>query len=271
METPKDKNYLILTIDTQQPVEISDFIGVLNGINNQFNKFVKDNYPDIQDSSKFYLTEVRKGSAVMDLLPSLYPLIEHINHANIIDTFVTSWGTRLTTYFSEKGRDKKATKSDLKDVLDTVKAIASDPQAKQSIEYVKHVDGIKKTKTIIKFETPQAKTALIEASEHIIELEAINNAEHERVTMFFERPSKIDSSIGRRSGEKVIIEDISSKSKPLIYASEMAEQRIKHELNNSDDNPFKKAFIVDVNVEMRKDTIWAYKITHVHQIIPVEE
>jgi predicted nucleic acid-binding Zn ribbon protein len=58
---------------------------------------------------------------------------------------------------------------------------------------------------------------------------------------------------------------------PLIYASDLAEQRIKHEISEADDNVFRKGFIVDVNVETRGGRPVAYRIANLHQVIELPD
>jgi hypothetical protein len=77
--------------------------------------------------------------------------------------------------------------------------------------------------------------------------------------------------VGKRSGEPVQIEDISEKELPLIYASDLAEQRIKHEILEVEDNVFKKGFVVDVNVETRGGRPVAYRATNLHQVIDLPD
>jgi len=266
-----DRNYFILTIDANAPVELSEFIGALDSMNNQFKKHIKKSAPDLEDSYKIYVKEVRKGSYVVEFLPALLPLIEHIEHADIVCDFLYKWKDRLKKYFTEKGRDKKASKSDLQDILKAVEVIATNPNSSQHLDYVVHKDGKAEKETIFKFDTREANQARKEIKDHIIEIEAITDNSKSRATMVFERPSSTDASIGKRSGERVIIEEIDTRPRPLIYASELSERQIKHELNNSDDNPFKKAFIVDVNIEYRNQKPWAYRVTDVHQIIPLDD
>jgi hypothetical protein len=73
--------------------------------------------------------------------------------------------------------------------------------------------------------------------------------------------------MGKRTGERVKIEELSSRDLPLIYASDLAEQRIKHEVREADDNVYKKGFVVDVNVQLVSGKPAAYRITNVHQVI----
>jgi hypothetical protein len=85
--------------------------------------------------------------------------------------------------------------------------------------------------------------------------------------MVFSQSNVKDTTLGKRTGERVIIEAISERDLPLIYASELAEQRIKHEIRVGDENVYKKGFIVDVNVETRGGNPVGYRVTNVHQVI----
>ena len=62
------------------------------------------------------------------------------------------------------------------------------------------------------------------------------------------------------NGERVKTEQVYDRDFPLIYASDLAEQRIKHEIREADDNLFKKGFIVDVNVETMGGRSVAYRV-----------
>jgi len=80
-----------------------------------------------------------------------------------------------------------------------------------------------------------------------------------------------DLALGKRTGEWVQIEEISDKDLPLIYASDLAEQRIKHEIREADENVYKKGFVVDVNVQTKGGRLVAYRITNLHQVIDLSE
>lgn len=89
--------------------------------------------------------------------------------------------------------------------------------------------------------------------------------------MAFEQSNKKDSAVGKRTGEWVKIEAISDRHLPLVYASELAEARIKHEIRESEDNVYKKGFVIDVNVEHRGGKPVAYRVTNVHQVIDLPD
>jgi hypothetical protein len=58
---------------------------------------------------------------------------------------------------------------------------------------------------------------------------------------------------------------------PLVYASDLAEQRIKHEIAEAENNVFKKGFIVDVNVQTKGGRPVAYRVTNLHQVIDLPD
>jgi hypothetical protein len=79
------------------------------------------------------------------------------------------------------------------------------------------------------------------------------------------------AGVGKRSGERVVIDEISEKPLSLIYGSELAEQRIKHEIREADENVYKKGFVVDVNVRSVGGKPVAYAVTNIHQVIDLPE
>jgi len=51
----------------------------------------------------------------------------------------------------------------------------------------------------------------------------------------------------------------------------LAEQRIKHEIKEADENVFKKAFEVGVSVELVNGKPAAYRVTEVYQVIDLPD
>ena len=69
--------------------------------------------------------------------------------------------------------------------------------------------------------------------------------------------------------EPIEIEDFARmfKALALTYGSQMAEERVRHEIRDDEYNVYKKGFVVDVNVQKRNGKPVAYSVTHVHQIV----
>lgn len=270
-------SYIVVKIETKNPIELGDFVSEFTAVSSQYEKFMRENYPDLSSEAQMFVKQVRQGSIVFELLPFvplLLPLsnvVTPIEHINAVNDFVKHYGNRLKAYLNKSGRPRDATKSDLKDFMGAVAAIAKDPKGKATIEAVAFEDGKRKVRAAIRFSTPQATRAAQGIERHQRRLEKSASADHQRVLMVFKQSNVKDSPVGRRTGEWVQIEKISDKELPLIYASDLAEQRIKHEIREAEDNVYKKGFIVDVNVETRGGRPVGYRVTNSHQVIDLPD
>jgi hypothetical protein len=266
------KPYIIVKLQTKNPIELGNFVAEFTSIASQFDKFIKQHYPDLASEAEILVKQVKRGSIVIELLPFL-PLIfgtetlSPIEHVNAVNEFVKNYGSKLSAYFKKDGKFDAASRSDLKDFLGSVTAIATDPDGKASIEAAVFEDGKKKIRAALKFNSKQALRAAQQIEAHQAELEHVEHADHERVLMVFRQANVKNAPVGKKSGERVMIEDISDRELPLVYASDLAEQRIKHEIREADDNLFKKGFIVDINVQTMGGRPVAYRVTNLHQVI----
>jgi hypothetical protein len=207
---------------------------------------------------------------VVHLSRKVEPELWEPRKALIVEQFVKLYGGRILSYINGN-RVPEATKSDLKDLLGTVRAIANDPDGKSAIEAVDYESDGEKTRASIIFQTIEAKQAVDEIESHKLALEHQSDADYQRVLMTFRQSNVKDVSLGKRTGERVMVEDISSKELALVYASDLAEQQIKHEIREADENVFKRGFIVDVNVQMKGGKPAAYRVTNLHQVIDLPD
>jgi hypothetical protein len=265
--------HLVLTLRTKEPIEVGDFVAAFTSISGQYEEFVRNNYPDLKSDSAMFVREVRAGSIEAELIPLITTAasiaILMMDQALIIKQFLELYKDKISAYL-HGGKVETATKSDLKDFMDGVVAIANDPDASASIDLAYYEDKQKKIKAGLRFKTREARTAIKAIEEHKRILEAETSADYRRVLMVFSQSNTKDTALNKRSGERVVIEDITTGDRPLIYASELAERRIKHEIREADDNVFKKGFIVDVNVQSLGGRPVGYRVTHVHQVIDLE-
>jgi len=168
----------------------------------------------------------------------------------------------------------EASESELNSYFRAVEAIARDPQATSILQAATFEDGKRRIKAEFTFDTSQAQ----KVERNIEQIRLIQNegkepkyADHIRVLMRFTRSDISRTTIGKKSGERVLIDDIHPKSLAIMYASPLAEQHIKHEIRESEENVFKKAFVVDVNVKIINDRPSVYSITHLHEIIELPD
>lgn len=262
--------HLVLKLHTREPVEVGDFVAAFTSIAGQYEDFIRQSHPELRSESAMFVREVRAGSIEADLIPMLVTAastaIVMMDQALILENFLKLYADKIQAYL-QGGRVEAATKSELKDFMGGVIAIANDPNASASLDIAYFEDGKKKIKAGLRFKTPEARVAARAIEDHRREIDEESSADHRRVLMAFSQSNTKNVDLNKRSGDRVVIEDIGPSDKPLIYASELAEQRIKHEIREADDNVFKKGFIVDVNVQTLGGKAVGYRVTHVHQVI----
>ncbi len=272
------QSYVVVKIDTANPIDLGDFVAEFTSIASQYEKFMRDFHPDLAPGAQMFVKQVKRGSIIFDLLPfaplvlfgSGDSLIHQLEAINAVNDFVRFYGKKLRTVFGNS-YPVDAASSDLKDFMGTVEAIAKDPKGKASIEAVVFEDGRRKVKAAIKFDTKKANRAMknIESAQRKIEQKG--HVDHSRVLMVFKQTNVRSPEIGKRTGEWVQVENISDKELPLIYASDLAERQIKHEITEEEDNVFKKGFVVDVNLQTKGGRPVAYRVTALHQVIDLPE
>ena len=280
-----DGAHIRLTLDTEQPIALGDFVANFVGIGNQFQKFIARDFPEVKAESEIFVKEVRSGSIEADLVAFLGPVltaaglataagqaIEAIDKGQVLSKFVSDFRSRLSRYFAPGGTDESASKSDLSLIPETVRAVAHDTDGNLSLEAAAFEDGERKVRAAFQFTTHDAREAEREIEEHLARLDAPADADHKRVMVLrFVRPSIEKVSSHRRTGERAVIEAIHSKPLSVLYASDLARERIQHELREAESNPFKLLFDVDVNVELSGGRPVAFRVVALHDVTDAPE
>jgi hypothetical protein len=272
----EDGAHVRLKLDTEQPIALDSFVGSFVGIGNQFEKFVAREHPGIKMDGEFFVKEVRAGCVEADLIAVVGPvlvgtalpgIIDAIDKAQILQKFVQDLSSRIGKYFTPGGRDERASRSDLSDYHKTIGAIVGDPNASARIESAEYVDDQRKISSIFRFTAENARSAQKQIADHRAEMDGTTASDHSRVLLQFVRPSVETGKPGRKSGERGIIAKIHHRALPIVYASDMAEQRIRSEFLE-EGNVFKRLFDVDVNVELNSSgKPKAFRIVHVHAVV----
>lgn len=266
--------FIRLKLDTEQPVELGDFVGAFTAIASEYDRYVRRTRPDADPNATLFVREVRVGCIEADLIPWLTGggALLLMSNANTLADFVKNYGGWLGRYVKKGGKLEDATSSQLKDFTAQVAAIANAPGSSLNVAAIEIKEGKQEVRAAFKFDTGEARAIREHVEDHRVEMEKRTDADHKRVLMQFTRSDIGNVKLGKRSGELVRIDAVGgSKRLPLIYASDLAEQRIKHEIKDAQDNVFKKGFVVDVNVEMAGERVIAYRVTHLHQVIDIPD
>lgn len=276
-----DGAHIRLKLDTEEPMALTDFVGSFVGIGNQFEKYVASEHPGVRMQSEFFVKEVRAGCIEADLVASIMPaamvgaipgVIDVIDKGQVLAQFVGDIKEKISVYFKKGGRDARSTRSDLSDFLKTLGGIARDPRANGNIEAAVFEDGERKVTASFRFSSSEARTAEHEIEEHQTELSAKTAADHERVLLRFVRPSVEFGKPGKKGGERGVIEKLARSARPILYASDLAEQRVRAEFLATEGNVFRRLFDVDVNVELSAaGKPLAYRIVALHGVIDMDD
>jgi hypothetical protein len=266
--------YIRMKIDVPGAIELGAFVGAFTALASEYERYMRSDGKSGEAS--LYVAEVRQGSIIADLIPvvaSTFPLMAGVaGQALDLEEFIRRYGARMRRLVGPRAVDPDSfTKTELRDFTEQVAAIANAPGSTIEMAAIEIEEGDHKVKAAIKFATAEARQIRDKAEITRQQIEHRSGADRERVLMVFTRSDVRGATVGKRSGELVAIDAISDRSLPLIYASDLAEQQIKHEIAEADDNVYKKGFVVDVNVESRGGKPAAYRVTNLHQVIDLPD
>lgn len=264
--------FIELKLDIDETIELGDFVGAFTALGAEYDRYVREQRPDLKPDASLYVKEVKRGCIVAELVPWLPLMVQQMDAALIAEDFVRRWGRRIATYQAPGGRLIDTSRSELADVLEQLAAVANASKGALKIAAVSIKNGEREEHASFEFDVGQSREIRERVEEHRKELSYGTQASHTRQTMIFTRMDVKRAKLGKRSGELVEFPQIEEgRSLPLIYASPLAEERIKHEIRDAEDNVFKKGFVVDLNVESRKKRPYAYAVTHFHDVIDLPD
>ncbi|WP_245451284.1 hypothetical protein [Georhizobium profundi] len=264
-----------MKLDTAEPVELADFVGAFTSIANEFERFVKDEYPGAKADPRIYVREVRSGCIEADLITGLMltakASTEHMSQILILEDFVKRWGRRLKSLINNDVPPGELENSgELKDFLDATESIVSDPVGSHRLEAAVFEDNQRGIRASFEFSSIEARSAQQTIDDRRKMLAKPDPVSKARTLMVYTRTDVHDAAINKRSGERVIVRDFSPKDKPVLYASEMAEQEIRAVIREGEDNAYRYGFVVDVTAQVRGDDVIAYAVTNFHHTIELD-
>ena len=260
---------IVIKIETSELIQLGDFGCMLQSVASDYRRFLDAGHPEHTDVGVL-IGGIHRGSVLIDLVQTLAPIVLADEHARLATGFIQFYKEFLSPYLTIGGRAKNVSQSDLESFRNTAKFIASLREGGQSFEAVRcyEKDG---EKVLEKFRLGESEAFEMwpRIEQHINEIKSSSpeRTEHKKQLMRFQRVDRGDADPNRLSGERVIIEQITQKDRPLIYGTKSAKEKIKNEIRESYRNVLRKMFVVDVVVEQQEGRIGAYRVMKVHQVI----
>lgn len=261
--------YLKINLDLNEPVEASDFAALFAGFSDDFEDYLRGNHPDLAGESKIYVRKVKDGSIIADLFADAKHTIAVLDSGLIILAFAALFNKRVRDFI--QGKRSGDNKVKLTNVMRSLRALANDPNGRMTLTGFRWKDSWWAQEFEAVLTANDARDAIKTIEGEIVDLQAIGHSDRKRVLMAFTRSDVGEAKVGKNTGERVVIEELHKKPLALTYASELAEERIKHEIREADENVFKKGFMVDVNVKTVRGKPAAYAVVEVHDVFDLPD
>jgi len=268
MEELKSKDTALLVhIEHTKPIEVSDFVKTLNAISGLFADYVSKNGECTEIArSKLYVEKIEQGCIDIHLCEvASAALIPFMESANVIFEFAGYIKDIVNYYTRGIGYKPELTQKELGEVHDLFSVAVKDRGAVATIGAIKKADKVNifNDCTFNSYDGNAAQNQARTGKE-----ERDGEEGNERVCKRqLMKIYQMRSDLSNDAGNKAIIDAISSKRINLCFETD----ELKMTILNSDNNPIKKIFLVDVVVQTINGKIAAYKVTSLHDIMDYEE
>lgn len=275
---------LEVNFGVDNPVELVQLTLALQGMARDYRRYANDaiaagGVKVAEEDIRLYVTEVRSGSIIAELasaaqvMGAFLPLVD----MNPIFTGYVQFFGESVAYFRElagrrnlKAADITTTKAAAQAVSDIMAVAAAQSGGKFTLTAkvaANDPDGAKFAAqiSVTSEEAAEAQRGALIAQKV---LDYRGDADHENVLLYFQRTSTTAAKKEGRTDDKAIINSISPKPLPVHFASALDAARVNDMKADPNQNPFKAAFRVDVNVETDRNLVPRfYRVLHIHEVI----
>lgn len=240
-------------LKNERPVEVEDLTTSLLSFSQQYQRFAQSYRADgLEDGTKLYISEIRSGSIIAELMSAAEQLSWVVDHKEIIAGFVSHLNDLFQIFL--RGREPPPTvdKTDLTQLSQIIEPVAKDESSQLNISV--NSGGAPITINITSAEANAIQNRIARSLNKIPEIKD-TRFRKEILTLYQAR-----DDARARTGDKGRIEKFSPRPLKLLFANEEAKRAI---LEGSE-NPFRLAFVVDGEVVFVDGKPAVFKIFRVH-------
>lgn len=264
--TIDDKNMLIIEIKNNNPVELKDFASSMLAVASEYNNYASRTNPSGGgESVKLYINEIRKGSIIASLAPSLAVALPLMVELTTILSFTEYLIKGFKSLSQSDSISSKLTKKSLKNLSKTVAPVANNTNSQMNI-YAVDDSRVVVNNYYMSIDTKKAIDIQRGVDMAIDELDSKGvSGLYENVLMAY---TVTTDNHRQRSSDKVVIDQVDpSKALNVVYESESIKQRIL----GDEDNIFNKIYLVSVEVLTSQGRAVAYRIKELKDIFNKDE
>lgn len=269
----REQDAIFFKIERVQAIELDRLTLGMMALGNEYQRYVRSKYPEAEDQETDLLVRrITDGSIIIELTGALQPLFNGMENILVFRDFTTLLGWKIEQLSAPKGRLDEATVREVRDICRLAETVATDPNGRADLtaEYYSN-DGQREVAAKLTINSRQAALVRENAAAQISSMTGETSDVHCGVLMRLYQTNLSEPSHDRSSGEKGIIEALADTPRRLIYASEMAAQRIKGAWSEPGVSPYELGFTVDVDVQRVNGKPRAYRIMNVHDIFPIDD
>lgn len=264
VESPAE-SILIYEFQNKRPVDLLDLTASLTAIGEQFKVFVqRHDSALVEDGYRLYIKEVHSGSVIAELLAiasqsslvaPFIPLVAQFGQelSDLIEFF--KGAKEVRDIVKELGLGKK----ELQQYSNVLELVAKDSGSQLNLTAT-HGGVINVAISVNSMEANAAQNSMRRLIEAVPE--TITGLQRDQVLYWYQMR---DDAV-KKPGDKAIIERFSRTPVNVRFYNE----DVKREMIDKPENPFKKAFVVDVDVSTIDGKPILYKIMEVKEALDRE-
>lgn len=251
-----DPGKIVFEIKNRYPVELFDLTQSLYSFAKEYEGYASAEFEGADKTAKLYVKEIRTGSIITELVPIAAGLLPFLSDTNTVIGFAKHLKLAVD-WLRNPAKETKPTIN--KTTLTNINSIV-DPVAKDSASQLNiHTEIVNNAPIYITINSSEANAMQNQVRKELDLIREPIVGRHKNVVLYWWQ-TRNDTS---QAGDRAIIESISPRPVKVIFESEEAKSNIL----KLDENLFKHAFLVDVDVETIENRAALYKVVKVHEEI----
>lgn len=247
---------LTLEIQNDQPVELVDLVSSFSGFGDEYKSFIiNQNRELLFPNTKLYIKEIRPGSIVADFmtlgLPTALAFMEHADNIIKFSIYLKTACDFLLGKIKENPIVKKISYQNLSNFVN--------PIAKDNASQMNCNTTINGDVNLVFNITSNDANAIQNRAQKEMDLlkEPVTGIKEKMLLYWYQARNDPKSQVG----DKAIIENIQDGPVKTIFLNDSVKAKMLYDL----ENPFKSAYVVDVEVETIHEKPAIYKVLTVYE------
>jgi hypothetical protein len=257
----RDDSMLRIEFKNTKPIELVDLTVSFTALAESFRDFANKSGDPLANNLRLYVKEIKSGSVIADLIAFADQAQWLLKHADVLAGFVTNTNDLVNHFLGKNDARMEPTQRQAKQIAQFVEPVAKDFGSQLNMNVMEgaivhihqhfHINGIEANAVqngVARFLGPQLPASKVLADQLMV-LEQVKN------------------DALAKSGDRGIIEAVSTKPVKLQFSSEQA----KRSVLEMHENPFECVFQVNVEVRSSGGRPVLYRILDVSEIIRPDE